>query len=197
MARKKTTRKKNPEGRRQAILDASLSLFSEKGFHGTSIQDISKKARVAAGTIYRFFESKEELVNVIFAYWKAKMHEALTVGFPVEASPREQFGFAWRRLAEFAKTYTEAYIFIEGHHHGTYLYDENTKLVHDTTAFIGQWVAALQKKKAIKATDPVILIVLVFGAFTSLIKEQIADKVPLSDAIFNFAEDCCWDLVKA
>lgn len=46
---------------REEILQAALSVFTEKGFHAASMKEIAEKADFATGTLYSFFESKEEL----------------------------------------------------------------------------------------------------------------------------------------
>src|SRR5690606_27876447 len=52
--------------KREAILHAALELFVERGFWGTAVPEIAEKAGVGAGTIYRYFESKEALVNALY-----------------------------------------------------------------------------------------------------------------------------------
>jgi AcrR family transcriptional regulator len=54
-------RKRRKTERRDAILAAARKVFAEKGFEGTTIADVARKARVAAGTVYLYFESKTEL----------------------------------------------------------------------------------------------------------------------------------------
>ena len=54
---------KEPEVRRQEILDAALMLFGEKGYERTSIADIAKAVGVAQGLCYRYFPSKEALFD--------------------------------------------------------------------------------------------------------------------------------------
>ena len=46
---------------RQAILQAAIHLFAEKGFDGTSIEDVARAARVGKGTVYLACDSKEDL----------------------------------------------------------------------------------------------------------------------------------------
>ncbi|KYG91576.1 MULTISPECIES: TetR/AcrR family transcriptional regulator [Metasolibacillus] len=46
--------------RKRKIIDASLQLFVEKGFHQTSIQDIIEHANISKGTFYNYFASKNE-----------------------------------------------------------------------------------------------------------------------------------------
>jgi AcrR family transcriptional regulator len=55
------------------ILNASLNLFVERGFHGTSTAEIAKSAGVATGTLFHYFKSKEELINRLYLYSKECM----------------------------------------------------------------------------------------------------------------------------
>ena len=46
---------------REAIMDAAVALFREKGYETTSMMDIAGRAHVGKGTIYQYFKSKEDL----------------------------------------------------------------------------------------------------------------------------------------
>lgn len=48
---------------RQRILDASRSLFAERGFHRTSVRDIADLVGVTDGALYRHFRSKREVLQ--------------------------------------------------------------------------------------------------------------------------------------
>ena len=54
---------KEPEVRKQEIIDTALRLFGEKGYEKTSITDITKAIGVAQGLCYRYFPSKEALFD--------------------------------------------------------------------------------------------------------------------------------------
>lgn len=49
------------------ILETAASVFAEKGYHETSMDDIAVRVGVAKGTLYQHFASKEELVFALFA----------------------------------------------------------------------------------------------------------------------------------
>ena len=51
--------------RRAAILFAARRLFTEKGFAGTTVAEIARRAEVSVGAIYQLFESKEALQSVL------------------------------------------------------------------------------------------------------------------------------------
>jgi AcrR family transcriptional regulator len=61
----KISRADQAEQRRCALLHISLRLFSEKGFHATSIRDIAKAAGITEGLIYHYFRSKKDLLKAI------------------------------------------------------------------------------------------------------------------------------------
>jgi AcrR family transcriptional regulator len=47
---------------RDAIMDAALAVFHERGYEGTTIPAIAARARIAQGTLYNYFPSKEKLL---------------------------------------------------------------------------------------------------------------------------------------
>lgn len=50
---------------REDILDAALDLFAERGFYAVTMQEVADRAEVAVGTLYSFFDSKEDLYRRI------------------------------------------------------------------------------------------------------------------------------------
>lgn len=57
---------KRASDKRDRILAAAVKVFAKNGFHTTRVSDIAKAAGVADGTIYLYFESKEELLVSLF-----------------------------------------------------------------------------------------------------------------------------------
>ncbi len=51
------------EARRQQILDVALACFARNGFHETTIEDICQEAQLSHGAVYRYFPSKEDIIE--------------------------------------------------------------------------------------------------------------------------------------
>ena len=54
--------RKKDFSKRERILKVAKELFYEKGFRNVTTDDIAKKASVGKGTIYRYFDSKEDIL---------------------------------------------------------------------------------------------------------------------------------------
>ena len=53
------------ETRRQQIIDAAAACFARGGFHRTTMQDICSEAELSPGALYRYFQSKEEIIQAM------------------------------------------------------------------------------------------------------------------------------------
>jgi TetR/AcrR family transcriptional regulator, repressor for uid operon len=63
--------------RRSQILEAALVCFAKRGFHQTSMHDISAEARISVGLIYRYFENKEAVISAMADRHKKEIVELL------------------------------------------------------------------------------------------------------------------------
>ena len=62
---------KERELRKQNILDSALSVFKNKGFEGSTMDEIAKDADFGKATLYYYFNSKEEIfVEILNNGWK-------------------------------------------------------------------------------------------------------------------------------
>jgi len=90
----------NADGQRtrQAILDAALALFAEKGYFGTSLRDVASAVGVRESALYNYFPGKEALFEALLAAESADKTERLTALIEGPAAdPRDVL----QELAEF------------------------------------------------------------------------------------------------
>src|SRR5205809_8041938 len=79
----------SPGPKREAILRAATDVFAERGFFNAQVADVARAAGVAAGTVYLYFRSKDDLLISIF---ERSMRDALVEGramVEIERDPRE------------------------------------------------------------------------------------------------------------
>jgi TetR/AcrR family fatty acid metabolism transcriptional regulator len=66
-----------PTSKRDALLRAAIDVFAERGFFNAQVADVARAAGVAAGTVYLYFRSKDDLLVSIF---ERTMREAFAEG---------------------------------------------------------------------------------------------------------------------
>ena len=182
--------------KKEAILAAALDLFAERGFHGTAVPLVAERAKVGAGTIYRYFASKEELVNALFKLHKASLGQALMRGFPFEAPAREQFHFFWKRAATFAKNHPQALRFLELHHHQDYLDEESREIELRVLAPAHAFFELARRNQVMKPFPSEVLMAIVWGSFVGLVKASWAGHLELTAKVLDQAESCCWEAIR-
>ncbi|GAB4200838.1 MAG: TetR family transcriptional regulator [Sandaracinaceae bacterium] len=182
--------------KREAILDAALALFAERGFHGTAVPLVADAAEVGAGTIYRHFESKEALVNALYQREKRQMLDALLAEFPFDRPHREQFRVFFFRMAAYAKARPLSVRFMELHHHQPYLDDASRHLEEHANTMIESAIRAAIQAEALKDLPPALLVAVVWGVFLGLLRGWTEHRVTLDDTTLAQAEQCLWEALR-
>ena len=187
----------NVHDKREAILDAALGLFVERGFWGTAVPEIAERAGVGAGTIYRYFESKEALVNAIYRQEKMRFSSSVLENFPANITTREQFRTIWMRMAAFATANPNALIFLELHHHASYLDADSRAVEQRMLEVITAVVTAAQQRRELKAGSARLLMGMVMGAFVGVVRSCLDDGRSVDTADWVFAEQCVWEAIRS
>lgn len=180
--------------KRAAVLEAALHLFEERTFHGTAMPLVADRAGVGAGTIYRYFASKEALVNELFRMWKSELAGAL--GDAADApSAREGFDRYWAGLTDFALANPVAFAFLETHRHQPYLDDESRALSDAIDERIATFIRRMQRKGQLRRGDPDEMIALVLGAFVGLVRAAADRRITLDRRRLLTAGASAWHLI--
>ncbi|MCI5141268.1 MAG: TetR/AcrR family transcriptional regulator [Candidatus Electrothrix sp. ATG1] len=83
-------REREKQQQRKEMLAAAMKLFSEKGYHNASMQEIAEQAEFAVGTLYKFFKNKEEMYKALVTEQADQFHTALGAALEVSEDEIEQ-----------------------------------------------------------------------------------------------------------
>lgn len=197
LARPRRGRPPERADRRESILAAALACFVERGFHGTAIPQIAERADIAAGTIYHYFDSKEALVNALYRGWKSAVAQRVFAAFPQGAPVREQFRVMWNEMVAFATGEPMAFAFIELHNHASYLDGESLAVDRTVKDFAHAMIVRAQADGLVKPLDAWVLMELMFGAFTGLMRARWEGRIAITPELIAGAEQACWDAMAA
>lgn len=83
-------RKETPDTIREMIKDAALRLFSKFGYRKTAVDEIARDARIAKGTIYNYFSTKDDLIRAVFREEEEKMVSQVRGHIREESDPADK-----------------------------------------------------------------------------------------------------------
>jgi AcrR family transcriptional regulator len=106
---------RTPRGERtlRKILDAALEEFGERGFSEGSIVGITRRARVALGTFYTYFDSKEAVFKALVTDMSTRVRDHVAPILAESADTLEGEGKALESYLEFARAHKQVYRIID------------------------------------------------------------------------------------
>jgi AcrR family transcriptional regulator len=86
------------EGKRQAILAAAKRLFAANGFHRTSVSDIARETGLPVGSIYTYFQGKDEVARSVVDEGWEEFYESLAAALGAAGKPEDKLALVVYRF---------------------------------------------------------------------------------------------------
>jgi TetR/AcrR family transcriptional regulator, repressor of fatR-cypB operon len=188
--------------KRAAILNATLELVAERGFHGAPASEIAQRAGVGIGTIYRYFESKDALIMAVMKDFEERVAEKLfKQGYSGDGSVRERFTHIVRGMLEYNIRNPKVFKFIEQFMISPYgaVYRNDKMFGEPGTKGIAGALRTLfadgVARKEVKDLPLPMLHSLTFGPVTLVIRDHILGLMKMDEDLIDATVAACWDAV--
>lgn len=178
------------------ILDAAVEAFAEFGFHGAAIPVIANRAGVAAGSIYRYFNSKEHLLNAAYRQRLLGYASVLRGIENLEVSRRSQFRDGWRRLAGMIRRDPVSFRFLELHDYTGILTTETEQLRSEAVHPIRIILERSTAEGHLKAIPTELQFSLFWGALTGFGKLLASVPEAAKSEYIEQSSEAIWDLIQ-
>lgn len=159
------------EDKRELIREAAIQVFSEKGYHEARADEIAQAAGVAVGTIYNYFENKEDILFDIFATEFAerrRFYEELRAsGLPVVEQIRRILEEHFSRLDK--RRALMQVLLRERFEPGRELKTELTQLYREMVGYVEELVHQGIEEGWLRRCNPKIIAHAIFGTVESVI----------------------------
>ena len=176
--------------KRKAILDSSLELIALQGFHGTSMKQIADNAKVAAGTIYVYFEKKDELIHQLFIEIRKELNDVIFGGFDFSIDFKQNFMSLWNDVLDYYLENPLKYNFLEQFSNSPFI---NDIIIEEGTQALAPAYSLFrdaQKEGILKMLPISALIALTHGPIIALVKMNNIGEIDINNKIdkVQFAE---------
>ena len=188
----------NKPDKRDEIIRAAMELIAEYGFHGAPMALVAERAGVAAGTIYRYFESKDELIRETHRHVETLILATLTEDYPAGDSVRNRFLHIGRKLVEYFINSPMEFRFMEQFFNSPYGADHRREKLFDRKdqGIVFALFADALEQRIIKTLPLPVLCALTFGPLVDVCRDHILEFIVLDDALIEQTVAACWDSLK-
>ena len=176
-----------------------MEIIAEHGFHGAPMAMIAKKAGVGAGTIYRYFESKDVLIKDLFLELEAKITATIMDGYCDEKHMRERFIYLFDKLFRYFLANPLHFRFLEQYYHSPYgvalRRDKLLDKAREHDAFRELFEQGI-RQQVLKDVPIFVLAAMTFSTIVALARDTILGLIQMDDALIMKSIEACWDGIK-
>ncbi len=178
------------------VLEATLELVNNSGFHASSMAKIAKLANVAPATIYLYFENKQDLINKLYVYIKSEMSYYAFENYNETLPVKEGFQLIWNNIAHYKTTHIKEAMFLSVCDISPIVdKDSRKKGIEYLNPFI-ELLERGKKEGLIKNCSSYLLYAFTINPLSFLIAKQQDEDVKLEGNVLKDAYKMAWDSIR-
>ena len=170
------TRETNKTKNRQAIIEAGIRIFIDKGVSETTVRDIIRSTGLASGTFYNYFNSKEEVLVAIFDDFAKEIGKSVRDENVQPESFEEFLRIKLTRFFKFVSSKPEIYMIMSNNHNLVNNFSINTPQIILEIDYLKEEISDYIKKGVFPNFDVDLFALVVRPITDSLAQEMMSQK---------------------
>jgi TetR/AcrR family transcriptional regulator, repressor of fatR-cypB operon len=182
--------------KRKAILQATLELISDQGLQSTPMSQIAQRANTGIGTIYRYYPSKDDLINALYIEVKKQITSFVLQSYTEELPVRKAFKLVLGglvrffienpKLLSFAEQYLNSPLISDATH------EEGSRIIEPVTMLFQR----AAEQDLLKPLPICMMGELIYSSIVTLAKYAINSKQGENQVDIDGGIDAIWDMVR-
>ena len=185
--------------KRDEIVRAALELIAEHGFHAAPMAAIAERAGVGAGTIYRYFENKDVLINELYRDLEERIFPVILEGYVPENQIRDRFLHLGAALLRYFIENPLDFRYLEQFHNSPYGVEFRRDKILGKKEGCNLFRELFEdgiRQQVLKDFPLVILFALSFGPLLAVARDHILGFIVLEDRLISRTVEACWDAIQ-
>lgn len=183
--------------KRDKILSVTAELITEHGLQSTPMSLIAEQAGVGAGTIYRYFKTKEELVSAVYGDLVHEIGEATLAGYTATAPVKARFLRFWANLFQYFMQHPKQAALFDYLSTSPYMKPElKEQVFSDIFKTLAEIFTEAKEQQLMKEVPIDMASYFVYGALVFLAKKAATQNFAFSEAQVQQVLQMCWDSVR-
>ena len=182
--------------KREQILHTALRLFVENGFHATPTSRIAKEAKVATGTLFHYFKTKEDLINELYLDSKERMLTAIKQNIGNNLSLKAKMKLFFINSTNWVKQHPNDYLFFQTFSNSSFISDETKAIGSEKFAFFNKLIEEGQEAEILKQVPTELLTNMLFATMMGALHLCLQNKNNTQEEYSELAFELIWDMIK-
>jgi len=175
----------NKKKKRKKIIEVSLQLFIERGFHGTPTSLIAKESGIATGTLFNYFKTKDILINEIFREVKLEQKNWVLKDLDEAKTSKMKLKKIWNDFILWNLNNPNKKIFIKYFSNSNYISDDTKTEVYKNYKFLLDIFKEIVEKNKMENINELMLVFNFMGACIFTGEYFYVTKEPYDEKISN------------
>jgi len=182
--------------KQKAVIKATIKVISEIGFASASISKIAKEAGVSAGTIYIYYQNKEDLVLSVYYYVKKEITLVLYEGINETNSVNKNLEIFWKNTINSGTIIPELMAYSDQFANSPYYDLVDKAIIYELAKTILDLLEKGIKEGIIKEMSIEVFIALFYIPATYLSNRKLCPGFELSTLNMNDTFQLVWNTIK-
>jgi len=184
------------ESKIHAIFKATLAIVKERGLVGITMNDISKAASIGTGTLYIYFQNKDELIKTLFVACRQHSANHYFEGLQQTVSFEERMQRVFTNIIGYKMQYFDKSIFLEQFYHSPFVCTADFKKKEKALAPLYDLIEEGICNKSIKDVNMDLIVSYTFGIINEIVKKAHVNKKKLPPETIEQLYAMYWDGIK-
>ncbi len=188
--------KKRDENKIAQIYTAALQLVVEMGIAGITMRDIAKRAGIATGTLYIYFEDKEKLIHSLYEECRSITIKNYFKNYEASLPFKTCFRVIWNNIFQHRISNFDVAVFMEQFLHSPFNSESTREMSRQLFSPLYKVIERGKEEAIFKNFDTKLMLIFMMGSVTELIKYLKYTNRKMTDDVIENAFTMCWDGLK-
>jgi len=162
--------------KRAAIVNTAIRLFTSRGFYGTPTSMIAQESGVSNGTLFRYFPTKEELINSVYYEIKGQMGKNISKGVAGEKTLEDKARRIWSNIILWGVLNSDEFLFMEQFTASPFITKLPEEEILKNYALVYEVLLEILKIGPLKDVDPEVALIMIFSTTRGVVRSIIDSK---------------------
>ncbi len=182
--------------KKQDIFDTALSLIVAQGLHATPMAQIAKEANVAAGTIYHYFSSKEEMIHKLYLQIHDELHQLMHIKDIDLNNFETEFSSLSLRIFKFLIQNPSKFYFLQQFEKSPFGKGVEEFNHHNEFPIEAEFFELGIKNNKLKSMPVSLMSNLVYDNLSVMVRLHLAQQIELNKELIQIVIDGCWNMIR-